>query len=225
MNTIETMFEKHERGENLRRKEVGMLLRFFRAHIARESCCPLETNDYWETQAYTLANTEACDAYNKLMAYPDAPKCLSHCCTATITQIPSEDGMLDQCSECKNLCESIIFSEQISPNEDFHSNEDQIPHDILENILFEECSDNKPTIKDPPTPSGNKYHSVSKMLIAQGISLPQNEVADAARVIAWAKSNPRKPANIAFTAGPERQAAYWIEWTEKQNKNNGSNPS
>jgi len=41
-----------------------------------------------------------------------------------------------------------------------------------------------------------------------------SDVADAAQVIAWARSNPRPPANSAFTAGPERQAAYWIEWAQ-----------
>ncbi len=41
-----------------------------------------------------------------------------------------------------------------------------------------------------------------------------NEVADAARVLAWAREKPRRPATSAFTAGPERQAAYWIEWAE-----------
>jgi hypothetical protein len=38
--------------------------------------------------------------------------------------------------------------------------------------------------------------------------------ADAAAVVAWAKEKPRRAAHIAFTAGPERQAAYWIEWAE-----------
>lgn len=36
--------------------------------------------------------------------------------------------------------------------------------------------------------------------------------ADPVRVIKWAKSTIRKPAVLAFTDGPERQAAYWIEW-------------
>jgi len=40
------------------------------------------------------------------------------------------------------------------------------------------------------------------------------EIADAARVIEWASTPNRLPANTAFTAGPERQAAYWIEWVE-----------
>lgn len=39
-------------------------------------------------------------------------------------------------------------------------------------------------------------------------------IADPARVIKWAYDPARKPANTAFTDGPERQAAYWIEWTE-----------
>ena len=38
--------------------------------------------------------------------------------------------------------------------------------------------------------------------------------ADSAAVVAWAKERPRRAAHIAFTAGPERQAAYWIEWAE-----------
>ncbi len=40
------------------------------------------------------------------------------------------------------------------------------------------------------------------------------DVADAGRVLAWAREKPRRPAQSAFTAGPERQAAYWIEWAE-----------
>lgn len=42
------------------------------------------------------------------------------------------------------------------------------------------------------------------------------EIADAARVLAWAKESPRRPASSAFTAGAERQAAYWIEWAQNQ---------
>lgn len=40
------------------------------------------------------------------------------------------------------------------------------------------------------------------------------DIADAECVIAWARDPNRKPASLAFTAGPERQAAYWIEWAE-----------
>lgn len=43
---------------------------------------------------------------------------------------------------------------------------------------------------------------------------PLPEVADAGRVLAWARERPRRPANTAFTRGAERQAAYWIEWAE-----------
>lgn len=43
-------------------------------------------------------------------------------------------------------------------------------------------------------------------------SEPLFGIADAARVIEWARSTPRKQPSQAFTAGAERQAAYWIEW-------------
>ena len=39
-----------------------------------------------------------------------------------------------------------------------------------------------------------------------------SDVADYGRVVAWAKCQNRKPPQLAFTAGPERQAAYWISW-------------
>ncbi len=40
---------------------------------------------------------------------------------------------------------------------------------------------------------------------------PADEIADAARVLEWMRTPNRKPAQMAFTHGPERQAAYWIE--------------
>lgn len=43
-------------------------------------------------------------------------------------------------------------------------------------------------------------------------------VSDAEAVIAWATSEDRKPSIHAFTAGPERQAAYWIEWAENRSR-------
>lgn len=46
----------------------------------------------------------------------------------------------------------------------------------------------------------------------------EEAVADSARVIEWAREKNRRPANSAFTAGPERQAAYWIEWAESELK-------
>lgn len=45
-----------------------------------------------------------------------------------------------------------------------------------------------------------------------------HEIANAERVIEWARSLPRKGANVAFTAGAERQAAYWVEWAEGEHK-------
>ena len=53
----------------------------------------------------------------------------------------------------------------------------------------------------------------AKVRLTDGLGLLA-DVADAARVLDWARSNPRKPASTAFTAGAERQAAYWIEWAE-----------
>lgn len=40
-----------------------------------------------------------------------------------------------------------------------------------------------------------------------------NKHADADRIIEWVKDPKRKPANTAFTEGPERQIAYLIEGT------------
>ena len=48
----------------------------------------------------------------------------------------------------------------------------------------------------------------------------ESEIADASRVMAWAREQPRRPAHLAFTAGPERQAAYWIEWAEAREREN-----
>lgn len=39
---------------------------------------------------------------------------------------------------------------------------------------------------------------------------------DAERLIAWITDPKRKPANTAFTEGPERQTAYWMEIAMKQ---------
>ena len=50
-------------------------------------------------------------------------------------------------------------------------------------------------------------------VLSEGLG-PLPYVADAASVLMWAQEKPRRPANTAFTAGPERQAAYWIEWAE-----------
>lgn len=59
---------------------------------------------------------------------------------------------------------------------------------------------------------------VAQTLTAVDQCVPKREhdIADAARVIAWAREAQRKPAHAAFTAGPERQAAYWIEWALSQ---------
>ena len=38
------------------------------------------------------------------------------------------------------------------------------------------------------------------------------ELADYRRVMEWMYDKDRKPANTAFTEGPERQLAYTVEW-------------
>lgn len=53
-------------------------------------------------------------------------------------------------------------------------------------------------------------------LYTRPVPAEPSEIADGARVIAWARDPNRKAANLAFTAGPERQAAYWIEWAQTQ---------
>jgi len=42
------------------------------------------------------------------------------------------------------------------------------------------------------------------------------EIADASRVLEWMRDPNRKPAQLAFTHGPERQAAYWIEIAQSE---------
>jgi len=49
-----------------------------------------------------------------------------------------------------------------------------------------------------------------------GASQAQQTAADAARVLEWMRTPNRKPANLAFTDGPERQAAYWIEIAQQR---------
>lgn len=49
-----------------------------------------------------------------------------------------------------------------------------------------------------------------------GASQAQQTTADAGRVLEWMRTPNRKPANLAFTDGPERQAAYWIEIAQQR---------
>jgi hypothetical protein len=64
--------------------------------------------------------------------------------------------------------------------------------------------------------------AIDAAIVALNASTPpadaalSQEPANAARIIEWARSKDRKPANVAFTAGAERQAAYWIEWAESE---------
>lgn len=46
--------------------------------------------------------------------------------------------------------------------------------------------------------------------------IEKNRRADPARIEAWLNEDPRRPADEAFTAGPERQIAYLIELAEQR---------
>lgn len=53
--------------------------------------------------------------------------------------------------------------------------------------------------------------------LLQELRMRRKQVSvDAERLISWVTDPKRKPANIAFTEGPERQAAYWMEIAMKQ---------
>lgn len=51
----------------------------------------------------------------------------------------------------------------------------------------------------------------AELAVQWGAVQAQQTTADAGRVLEWMRTQNRKPANLAFTDGPERQAAYWIE--------------
>jgi len=53
--------------------------------------------------------------------------------------------------------------------------------------------------------------TVAELAAQWGAAQAQQTTVDAARVLEWMRTPDRKPANLAFTDGPERQAAYWIE--------------
>lgn len=61
---------------------------------------------------------------------------------------------------------------------------------------------NLPTILKPPPEGGNQ--------------IAYADIADAGRVLEWMRDPNRKPAQLAFTHGPERQAAYWIEIAQSE---------
>ena len=63
-----------------------------------------------------------------------------------------------------------------------------------------------------------EYEVAWKMIEARcgGAAQAQQTTADAGRVLEWMRTPNRKPANLAFTDGPERQAAYWIEIAQQR---------
>lgn len=76
-----------------------------------------------------------------------------------------------------------------------------------------------PMLSEDPQHCGESIaHTVAALWLARTELAALADVADAGRVLAWAQETPRRPANAAFTAGPERQAAYWIEWSESKER-------
>lgn len=55
-----------------------------------------------------------------------------------------------------------------------------------------------------------------QILLSQEQALRVNEYANAKRLIDWLNDPNRKPANLAFTEGPERQVAYVFEIINSQ---------
>lgn len=50
----------------------------------------------------------------------------------------------------------------------------------------------------------------------------KNQAPDVERLIEWLTSENRKDAALAFTAGPERQIAYWMEMAMQQERKNAN---
>ena len=59
-------------------------------------------------------------------------------------------------------------------------------------------------------------NKLAELAAKWGASQAQQTTADAGRVLEWMRTPNRKPANLAFTDGPERQAAYWIEIAQQR---------
>jgi hypothetical protein len=75
----------------------------------------------------------------------------------------------------------------------------------------------KKVIYETRTP-GFRLWAGWEILGGEGMS---TEIADASRVLEWMRDPNRKPAQLAFTHGPERQAAYWIEIAQAETVSRG----
>lgn len=62
--------------------------------------------------------------------------------------------------------------------------------------------DNVPSMWNRRAPVADVYKAVNT---------PPNDSCSIERISSWLKESPRRPANLAFTEGPERQMAYHIE--------------
>lgn len=75
-------------------------------------------------------------------------------------------------------------------------------------------------------PGAYTQHSMRKILkIVAEVQRREREAArcpvDTARVLEWMRTPNRKPAQLAFTEGQERQAAYWIEIAQAEKPQGG----
>lgn len=63
---------------------------------------------------------------------------------------------------------------------------------------------------------GGLGKAILKELMDATLQPAQDQTVDAARVLEWMRTQPRKAAQLAFTEGPDRQAAYWIEIAQSE---------
>lgn len=70
----------------------------------------------------------------------------------------------------------------------------------------------------PYAPHRHEFDHVADAADDLRAALAAEQAPDTYRIVEWATSTPRKAAALAFTAGPERQAAYWIEWAEARER-------
>lgn len=105
------------------------------------------------------------------------------------------------CEECRRL-ESELAAVQVD-RDDWMKASHTLSADLAE-------------YKDHYLKRGEELAAMHRELC--GVLAERSEVADTDRVLSWFNSTPRKSPELAFTAGPERQAAYWIAWTENRTK-------
>lgn len=155
-----------------------------------------------------VANAAISEAANRLIELNEAARMLDHLiehCTYL------EDG---RCGNTTNVGDCWMAED-----------EDRADMPLVEYLLFRVGGNHVPEFWPPgmhieeARVYSSKRNDDAKAKLEHAHQVAQmtadaSEIASADRVIAWATDPNRKPAINAFTAGPERQAAYWIEWAE-----------